>query len=74
MSKDDNLEDFLKKALSKTKRRKKRHPDYVKVNDFGDFKTSISVWVEEDKAVLVVSTYENGKWTRKVREELQRWK
>ena len=51
-----------------------RHPDYTKQLDFGNFKMSMSIWIKQGSATLVVSTFENGKWYAKVKEELKAWR
>ena len=55
-------------------RRERRHPDYTKQFDFGNFKMSMSIWIKQGSAILVVSTFENGKWYVKVKEELKAWR
>ena|GEM_PF-4067257 len=70
----DSLDEILKRGISSSESRQKRHPDYVKISDFSNFKISISIWIDSDKATLVVSTFENSKWTQKLKEELPRWK
>ena len=66
--------DLIPEEPIKSRQRRKRHPDYCKIWDFGEYKFSISVWVNRNSAVLVVTTYEKGKWNTKLKEELPKWK
>ena len=53
--------------------KKGRHPDYIKTFNFGKYKMTIAIWIHSDSATLVVSSFENGRWYVKLKEELKKW-
>lgn len=59
--------------IEKPKQRK-RHPDFIKQFDFGKYRMSIAIWIHSNSATLVVSSFENGKWYIKLKEELSAWR
>ena len=57
-----------------TPRKTGRPPDYTKMLDFGNYKLSMSIWIKQGSAILVVSVFQNNKWYVKVKEELKAWR
>ena len=66
-------EDIWGEPQSVEPQRKGRHPDYIKTFNFGKYKMTIAIWIHSDSATLVVSSFENGRWYVKLKEELKAW-